>query len=207
MRLQLRPLSIVALVLCVTACAQPPTEDINAADQAVKEAQQSGAAAYLPDENAKLEATMAAIQREVSEQQSKFALFRDYGKVDQMAAIAKSEASRVKTESARIMEDAKTAAVQAHHDAQDSVNRTMDLVMKAPTGKDRAALESIKADADALKASANDVQMMIDKGDYLTAQTKAKAVREKSQAVSAEIESALAKIGKVKASSPKRKVK
>jgi hypothetical protein len=75
----------------------------------------------------------------------------------------------------------------------------VELVAKAPTGKDRAALESIKADADALKASLNDVQMMLDKADFLGAETKANAIQQKADAVSHEIENALAKVGKGKA--------
>jgi hypothetical protein len=37
---------------------------------------------------------------------------------------------------------------------------------------------------------------MLDKSDYLGAQTKAKAIREKAEAVSHEIQTALAKIAK-----------
>ena len=46
-----------------------------------------------------------------------------------------------------------------------------------------------------VKLSLNQVQMINDTADYPTAQTKANAIREKSQAVSREIETALAKIG------------
>jgi hypothetical protein len=41
--------------------------------------------------------------------------------------------------------------------------------------------------------------MMLDKADYVGAQTKAKAIKEKGEAVSHEIETALAKTGKGKA--------
>ena len=78
-------------------------------------------------------------------------------------------------------------------------------IVVASAGKDRAALEAIKADAEALKASLTDVQMMIDKSDFLGAQTKAKAIQEKGQAVSKEIETALAKIGKGKPATAKKK--
>jgi hypothetical protein len=53
--------------------------------------------------------------------------------------------------------------------------------------------------------SLNQVQMTIDTADYPTAQTKAKAIREKSQAFSREIETALAKTGKGKPSTVKKK--
>jgi hypothetical protein len=55
------------------------------------------------------------------------------------------------------------------------------------------------------KSSLNQVRMAIDTADYPTAQTKAKAIHEKSQAVSRDIETALAKIGKRKPSAVEKK--
>jgi hypothetical protein len=196
--------SIVGMCLLLSGCAQPPADQINAADQAVKDAQQSGAATYVPDDYAKLEGLLSAMKTEVAEQDGKFALLRDYGKAEQLAATTKAEAERLKTEAAQKLEEAKFGATQAHHAAQASVTSTLELVAKAPVGKDRAAVQTIKTDAEALKASLNDVQMMIDKGQYLGAETKAKAIQEKADAVSHEIETALAKIGKGKAMARKK---
>ncbi len=185
-------------MMLLAGCAQPPTDQINAAEQAVKEAQQSGAATYVANDYAKIEGLLGALKKEVADQDAKFALLRDYGKVEQLAAAAKTEADRVKGEAVKKMEEAKFAATQAQQQAQQAVKHSLELVAKAPAGKDRAALESIKSDAEALKSSLNEVQMLIDKSDYLGAQTKAKAIQDKSQAVSGEIEQALAKIGKAK---------
>ena len=196
--------SIMGMCLLMSGCAQPPADQINAADQAVRDAQQSGAATYVPDDYAKLEGLLSAMKTEVAEQDGKFALLRDYGKAEQLAATTKAEAERLKTEAAQKLEEAKCGATQAHHAAQASVTSTLELVAKAPVGKDRAALQTIKTDAEALKASLNDVQMMIDKGQYLGAETKAKAIQEKADAVSHEIETALAKIGKGKAMARKK---
>lgn len=198
-------LPVMCAILLLTACAKPPTEQIAAAEKAVTEAQQSGASTYVADEYAKIEGTMAALKKEVSEQDGKLALFRDYGKVEQLAAAAKSDAERVTVEATKKKEEAKAAALQAQQVAQEAVAATLALVAKAPTGKDRAALESIKADAEALKESLTQVQTALDAADYPTAQTKAKAIHEKSQAVSQEIEAALAKIGKGKPSAVKAK--
>jgi len=202
---RLTMLPVMCALLMLTACAKPPTEQIEAAEKAIKEAQASGASTYTPDEYAKIEGALAALKKEAADQEGKFALFRDYGKVEQLAVTAKGEAERVKTEAIQKKEEAKAAALQAQQVAQEAVKSTLELVAKAPTGKDRAALESIKADAEALKASLNQVQMSIDTADYPTAQTKAKAIHEKSQAVSHEIETALAKIGKGKSSAAKKK--
>lgn len=202
---QRQTLALLALaVLLVTGCAKPPAEQIEAAEKAVKEAQQSGAATYTAEEYAKLEATLAALKKEVEDQDGKFALFRDYGKAEQLAASAKADGERLKSEAAKKKEEAKAAALQAQQVAQEAVKSTLDLVAKAPVGKDRAALEAIKNDAEALKASLNQVQIAIDKEDYPAAQAQAKAIHDKSQAVSAEIQNALAKVGKGKPSPSKK---
>ena len=190
--------SIMVMCALISGCAQPPADQITAAEQAVKDAQQSGAATYVANDYAKVEGLLSAMKTEVAEQDAKFALLRDYGKAEQLAVAAKAEAERVKADAAKKLEEAKFAATQAQQAAQASVASTMDLVAKAPAGKDRAALESIKADADALKASLTDVQMMLDKADYLGAETKANAIQQKADAVSREVETALAKIGKGK---------
>lgn len=205
MKLHKQVLPVLCTLVLIAGCAQPPADQINAAEQAVKDAQQSGAATYVANDYAKIEGLMGALKKEIADQDAKFALLRDYGKAEQLAANTKAEAERVKADAIKKMEEAKAAAMQAYQAAQDTVKATLELVAKAPAGKDRAALESIKTDAEALKASLNEVQMLIDKSDYLGAQTKAKAIQEKGQAVSREIETALAKIGKGKASAPKKK--
>ncbi|MDP1768098.1 MAG: DUF4398 domain-containing protein [Nitrospirota bacterium] len=196
---------VLCALLILTACAKPPTEQIEAAEKAVSDAQQSGASTYVADEYAKVQGSLAALKKEVSDQDGKLAIFRDYGKVEQLAVAAKSDAERLKAEATKKKDEAKAAALQAQQVAQEAVAATLALVAKAPTGKDRAALESIKADAEALKASLNQVQMAIDTADYPVAQTKAVAIHEKSQAVSHEIEAALAKIGKGKPAAAKKK--
>ena len=188
--------AVLSAWVLAAGCAQPPADQINAAEQAVKDAQQSGAATYAANEYAKGEGLLTAMKQEVADQDAKFALLRDYGKAEQLAATTKAEAERVKADATKKMEEAKFAATQAQHGAEAAVQSTLELVSRAPAGKDRAALESIKTDAQALKASLNDVQLMLDKSDYLGAQTKAKAIREKAEAVSHEIQTALAKIGK-----------
>jgi hypothetical protein len=188
--------AVLSAWVLAAGCAQPPADQINAAEQAVKDAQQSGAATYAANDYAKVEGLLTAMKQEVADQDAKFALLRDYGKAEQLAATTKAEAERVKADASKKMEEAKFAATQAQHGAEAAVQSTLELVSRAPAGKDRAALESIKTDAQALKASLTDVQLMLDKSDYLGAQTKAKAIREKAEAVSHEIQTALAKIGK-----------
>ena len=73
-------LSIVGMCVLMSGCAQPPADQLNAAEQAVKDAQHSGAATYAANEYAKVEGLLAAMKTEVAEQDGKFALLRDYGR-------------------------------------------------------------------------------------------------------------------------------
>ncbi|MEW6542687.1 MAG: hypothetical protein AB1411_03655 [Nitrospirota bacterium] len=190
--------ALAPLFVLAVGCAQAPTEKLAAAEKAVNEARTAGAPAYLAEDFAKLEGALNSAKKEIADQDAKFALVRDYGKAEELLASVQTDAGRVTTEAGKKKEEAKAAAAQAQQAAQESVKKTQELVAKAPAGKDRAALEAIKADAAGLAASLAEVQKAIDAEDYLAAQAKAKAIQEKSQAVSAEVEKALAKVSAAK---------
>lgn len=199
---------LASLMLCamlLAGCAKPPAEQIDAAEKALKDAQMSGAATYSAQEYAKLEASVTAMKKEVTDQDGKFALFRDYGKAEQLAVSAKTDSELVKADAVKKKEEAKAGALQAQQVAQEAVKSAVELVAGAPVGKDRAALEAIKNDVEALKASLNQIQLAIDKEDYPAAQAQAKAIHDKGQSVSAELKNALAKVGRGKPSAQKKK--
>src|SRR5687768_15607811 len=98
MRIRHVLVSVLTAWALTAGCAQPPADQINAAEQAVKDAQQSGAATYVANDYAKIEGLMAATKQEVADQDAKFALLRDYGKAEQLAATTKAEAERVKAD-------------------------------------------------------------------------------------------------------------
>jgi hypothetical protein len=196
---------VMAGVLFATGCTQAPTEKLATTEKAINDARTAGAPNYMAEDFAKLEGMLTNAKNEMAEQDSKFGLLRDYGSAEQLLAAAQAEANRVTAETATKKEEAKQVALQAQQGAQESVKVTQDLVKKAPVGKDRAAVEAIKADAQGLTASLSEVQTAIDSGDYLAAQAKAKAIKEKSQAVAAEIQTALAKVSRGSQKAPKGK--
>ena len=198
MRVRVTLTSMTVAIFMMAGCSKPPVEQIEAAEKAVKEAQQTGASTYTAEEYAKLEGTLAALRKEVGEQEGKFTLFRDYGRAEQLAASAKVESERIKVETSKKKDEAKAAALQAQQVAEEAVRATQDLVAKAPVGKDRAAVEAIKNDVEGLKSLLKQVQASIDKEDYPAAQTQAKAINDMSQGVSTEIQNALAKVGRGK---------
>lgn len=196
----------IALMITVTAgCADPPTEQIQEAEKALKNARESGASTYSPDEYAKLEGTLDAIRKEVSEQNGKFALFRDYGKAQQLSVSAKTDSERIKVATAQKKEEGRAAAMQAQQVAEEAVRAAQELAAKAPVGKDRAAVEAIKNDIEGLKSLLRQVQESIDTEDYPAAQTQAKAINEMSQGVQNELQQALAKVGRGKSARSSRR--
>jgi hypothetical protein len=186
--------AVILVLVVAVGCSQAPSEKVEATEKAVSDARAAGAPNYMAEDFAKVEGMLTNAKNEIVEQDSKFGFLRDYGKAEQLLASAETEATRVSTEAARKKEESKQAALQDQQAAQESVRTTQALVAKAPVGKDRAALETIKADAQGLTTSLTEVQTAIDSGDYLAAQAKAKAIKDKSEAVSAEIRTALAKV-------------
>lgn len=191
--------ALAPLLLLAVGCAKAPTEKLAAADKAVSDARAAGAPTYVAEDFAKLEGMLNNAKKEIAEQDARLAFVRDYEKAEGLLTSVQADAGRVTADAGKKKEEAKAAAVQAQQAAQEAVKTTQGLVAKAPVGKDRTALEAIKADAKGLATSLSEVQTAIDAGDYLGAQAKAKAIQEKSQAVAAEIQSALAKVGGAKA--------
>ena len=183
-----------ATILLAGGCADPPTDKMAAAEQAVTEARAAGAATYMAQDFAKLQGMLTAAKQEFEEQTGKAMLLRDYEKSERLLAAVQADAARIIAETGKKKDEAKAAAVHAQQAAQESVQKAQDLVAVAPVGKDRAALQEIQADVEGLAASAHELQTTMEAGDYRAVHAKAQAIQEKSLQVSSEIEHALAKI-------------
>jgi len=190
--------AVVPLFMLVVGCAKAPADKVMAAEKAVDDARVAGAPKYAPEEFAKLESALNNAKNEVAEQDGKFGFLRDYEKAEQLLTVTQTDATRVSSETVKKKDEAKAAATQSQQAAQDAVKTAQTLVEKAPVGKDRAALEAIRTDVEGLVTSLPDIQKTIDAEDYQAAQAKAKAVLQKAQTVSTEIESALTKVQKAK---------
>jgi hypothetical protein len=190
---------IAPVLLLAVGCAKPPTEKVGGAEKAVEDARAAGAPQYMGEDFAKLESMLNAAKAEIATQDGKMPFLRDYGKAEQGLAAVQADAGRVIDNTGKRKEEAKAAAVQAQQAAEAAVQTAKDLTAQAPVGKDRAALEAIKADAEGLSNSMAEVQVAIDKGDYQAAQAKAKAIQDKGQALAVEIQAAMEKINTAKA--------
>ncbi len=183
----------VSMVL-LAACAQPPTERLEAAQKAVEAARSAGAPEYAKEDFAKLEQEFALAKEELAKQEKTMAIFRSYADADRMLTRVAEEGRQVETKAAANKEAAKAAALAMEKEAQQAVTTAKELMAKAPVGKDRAAVEAIKQDLSGLEEDLGAVHQLIEKGDYAGAEAKAKSLKDKGAAVSNEIQQAIEKV-------------
>lgn len=181
------------VMVVMTGCAQPPTEQLEAARKAVEVAQAAGASEYAKEDFAKLEEQFTLAKDELAKQEKALSIFRSYTDADKMLIKVVEAGGHAAAKAAQNKEAAKTSAVALEKEAQQVVASAKVLLAKAPTGKERAAIETIKQDLSGLETSVGAVHQLIEKEDYLGAEAQAKALKDKGVAVSGEIQTAIDK--------------
>lgn len=182
----------IAIIL-VTGCAQPPTEQLEAAQKSVEIAQAAGAAEFAKADFTALEQQFALAKDEIAKQEKALSIFRSYRDADKMLVKVVEAGGSVAAKAAQNKEAAKTAAIALEKEALQVVASTKELIAKTPTGKERAAVEVIKQDVAGLERSLSAIHQLIEKEDYIGAEAQAKAVMEEGKALSMEIQIAIDK--------------
>jgi len=189
----LSSLGIVVLMF-VMGCKEAPQQLLADADAAMQAAQTAEANRYAMDLFNAAKDSLSAAQAEVEQQNSKFALLRNYDRATALlnSAIAAfksaSEAAATNKEAVRAEADTLMAKVAP------KIEAAKKLMAKAPKGKEgRAALEMIQADINAVESGLSEAQNAMTSNDYLTARDKAQAAMSKIDAVIQELENAISK--------------
>ena len=193
------------IMLFLVGCAKQPQENIDAAKKAVDEGKAAGSDKYLPADAKKVNDSLAAALNEVKTQDDKFSLFRNYDKAKEMLAQAKSDAEKVKADIAVKKEEAKKNAMAGQEAVVSSLKEAKALLARAPMGKgSRADVEALKGDLKGIEDGLPELQQLIDKEDYLAANDKAKAMKEKADGIANQVKEAMSKV-KVKKGAKGRK--
>ena len=140
----------VATIL-VIGCAQPPTDRLGAAQQAVDAAKAAGATEYAKEDLVALEQQFALAKDELTKQENVLPIFRSYTDADKMLITIVESGGHVAAKAAQGKEAAKTAALAMEKEAREVVASAEEFMAKAPTGKERAAVESLKLDLSGLR--------------------------------------------------------
>jgi hypothetical protein len=180
-------------ILLLAGCAQAPTERLEAAQKAVDAAKATGAPEYAKEEFAQLQQQFGLAKDELAKQEQTISVFRSYTAAEKLLTDVVQASQQVEAKTVERKEAARTAALALEKEAQQVVASAKELMAHAPTGKERAAVEAIKADLGGLETGLGAVHQLIEQGNYLGARLQAKAVKEKGSAISAEIQNAIAK--------------
>ncbi|MCX5720406.1 MAG: hypothetical protein NT179_00030 [Nitrospirae bacterium] len=177
-----------ATILLSLGCAQPPTEQLGAAQQTIDVAKAAGAAEYAKEDFVALEQQFALAKNELTKQKNVLPIFRSYTDADKMLRTVVESGGRVATKAAQGKEAAQTAVLVMGQEAGNVVASVKELIAQVPTGKARAAVEPFKQDLEGLETSFHAVQLLIEMGDYFGAEIQANAVKEEGATVSREIQ-------------------
>ena len=175
-------ISLIAL-FSMAGCSKQPLQEINAAKTAVDSIISEGAEKYLPDDAKKLNDDLNKAIDEVKVQDEK--IFKNYSKAKEMLTNVKAEAEAINTKLSAKKEEAKKDAIVAIKDAKAAMDATKALIAKDSRGKSpSAANETISADIKNLEDSFKELQVQIDREDYLTIASKAGEIRDKASELS-----------------------
>jgi hypothetical protein len=182
---------IAAFGLVLAGCAQPPTADIEAANQALDEARQAQAAEYAPQTWTTAQDAKAKLDVEMSAQEQRWSATRTYTIVRQLAQDTKAIADRSRDEAVAGKEKVKAEATTMMAEAQTAVERAQAAVASAPKGKGTEAdLASLKSDTASLDDTLAEMRKSFDAGQYNDAKVKAQAAIDTAKQVETEIEKA-----------------
>ncbi len=195
MKKSLFGLMTLAIMLVFSSCAKYPQAEVDAVKAAVESAREAGADAYLPEAFAGLLDSLNAATVMVEEQKSKFISNYDAAKakLNEVSVAATQMVADTETRKAEL----KAEALASIETLKSLVTENLDLITKAPKGKEgAAALEAIRTDLAAVEGAIAEATSLVEGGNFIAAADKAKAANEKAVSINEELKAAIAKVGK-----------
>jgi len=127
---------VVACIIALAGCSSPPRQELADAEQALRAAESAGAEMFAREAFRTASETLRAAKDEVSGQNTKSRLKRDYDKAKELATGAKAKADAA-AEEARAK--GKTESERAQAEAQLAVGNAKASIEKAPKGLKNAS--------------------------------------------------------------------
>lgn len=182
------------VMMLTTSCAKLPQEDLDAANAAVEAAKAVEAQRYLAADFNAVQDSLNKAMTMIETQKSKFSLFRSYKDAKALLNQVTTMATTLKDDAIIRKEEVKNEVQATLTETNTLIGEVKTLITKAPRGKEgKAALEAIQTDLAGVEATLTEVATLVNNGDYLTAQEKVNAAKEKTNSLKAELEEAIAK--------------
>ncbi|MBM3791971.1 MAG: DUF4398 domain-containing protein [Acidobacteria bacterium] len=186
---------VLGLGLALSGCASAPTEEINATRGAITAAQSDDVRTYAPESLKAAEDELNKALAEVQTQDDRFALSRDYQPASALLKSAKDLAEKANSDAQMNKAKAKTDAETTIALLPQLIEDAKKLLAKAPKGKDtRADLEAMQNDLKLAEEASAEASMALSQEKYLEALAKANTAKEKTTAVTDQVNAAIEKM-------------
>jgi ElaB/YqjD/DUF883 family membrane-anchored ribosome-binding protein len=187
-------LAALTLLAVMVGCSKAPEAEIQRANSAQQAAQLGEAEIYVPDAYRAATDTLNNAMALKQEQDSKFALFRSYGKAKEGFVAAENMFNNAATEAGVEKEKVRVQVAQMLIDAKAVLDSANTALAKAPRGKgSKADLELIKIDLATVLASYTEAETDVANGKYMSARSKIEALIQRAHAIMDEIAAASGK--------------
>lgn len=192
-------LTLGVILLVASGCQKVPQVQLDLAKTALDSAKTAQADRYLPAEFSAIQDTFNVAVTTVETMKSKSFWKRNYKEAAAQLDRVKAKADLVITNTTAKKEEVKKQAESAIVEINALVAEDKALIKKAPKGKEgKAALEAIQQDINAIESTVTEASGILSKGDYLTANDKLTAAKEKALSIKAELQAAIDKYKKRK---------
>jgi hypothetical protein len=183
---------VLTMAVVLTGC-KAPTQLINDVKGTVEAVAKAGADKYAVEELKVINDDMTKALDEIAAQDKKF--FKKFGPAKEMLAAVQTKVTELTAALPAKIEAAKNAAVQLQGEAKAALEAAAELLKKAPKGKGTAKdLEALKGDLTGAETMFTEIQAALDAMDYIAAQDKAKAVKDKAAGIADQVNQAIEKV-------------
>jgi len=183
-------LSIAGLAL--SACADPPEPEITAARSAIATAEAADASEYAPESLAAATAAQRSLETELTTQEEKFAMFRDYEESARLAAEAEAAAAKATADAEEGKQQVRSEAEALLAQARSIIDEASTMLQTAPRGKgSEVDLAVMQADIAGASAVLAEVEQSLMAGRYLEAKSRAESALATAQSVKDQVQAAI----------------
>jgi len=183
--MKIRALAILLMLSSIVlfhGCGEPPTADLQAAEQALQRARTAGAEKFASSELNTAQSAYAAAKKEVDTESEK--LFKNFEKSNQLIADAKTKAQGAESAAQGAKSRAKSGAESVISVAATAVSSAKANLDMAPTGKGMEGdVDQLRADLGAAEADLSAARRAVSSEDFDGAKSKANSATQKASQV------------------------
>lgn len=185
----------ITMSMFFAGCSSVPQEEIDEANAAIEFAKTAGAVIYSPDSFSALQDSMMVAMEMVEAGKSK--LIKNFNESREMLEKVTIMAGEVKTETDNRIEELKKQVQATVEEVNILIKENNQLVSEAPRGKEgTSALTAIRNEIAMIESSITEVGVMYENGNYLGANDRAIAAKEKAVSINSELKEVIAKYKK-----------